>query len=105
MVAAAFYPIEDIVHSVAGDSVDIVTLVPPGQEAHEYEPTARQIGNLQSAEDVFFLGDGFQPDVEKAVASLDAARKSRELDGKKHWERRLRQSEARGAPTGQIAFR
>lgn len=76
IVAAAFYPIEDIVRSIDGDAVDIVTLVPPGQEAHEYEPTAKQVGDLQKATIVFYLGGGFQPDVEKAIASLpDAVRK------------------------------
>jgi zinc transport system substrate-binding protein len=76
VVAAAFYPIEELVRSVGGDSVDIFTLVPPGQEAHDYEPTAQQVGKLQSAQVVFYLGDGFQPDVEKAVASLpDSVRK------------------------------
>jgi zinc transport system substrate-binding protein len=76
VIAAAFYPIEELVRSVGGESVDIFTLVPPGQEAHDYEPTAQQVGKLQSAQVVFYLGDGFQPDVEKAVASLpDSVRK------------------------------
>jgi zinc transport system substrate-binding protein len=76
VIAAAFYPIEELVRSVGGESVDVFTLVPPGQEAHDYEPTAQQVGKLQSAQVVFYLGDGFQPDVEKAVASLpDSVRK------------------------------
>ncbi|MEP7113318.1 MAG: zinc ABC transporter substrate-binding protein [Ilumatobacteraceae bacterium] len=70
VVAAAFYPIEEIIRSVDSDAFDIVTLVPPGQEAHEYEPSAQQVGDLQSAMTVFYLGSGFQPDVEKAIAAL-----------------------------------
>lgn len=76
IVAAAFYPLEEIVRSVDPDDVDIVMLVPPGEEAHEYEPSARQVGDLQSATIVFYLGSGFQPNVEKAVESLpDSVRK------------------------------
>jgi zinc transport system substrate-binding protein len=76
VVAVAFYPVEDIVRSVERGTADVVTLVPPGQEAHEYEPTAQQVGELQSAKVVFYLGDGFQPDVEKAIATLpDSVRK------------------------------
>jgi zinc transport system substrate-binding protein len=77
VVAVAFYPIEDIVRSLGeGAAADVVTLVPPGQEAHEYEPKAQQVGELQSAKVVFYLGDGFQPDVEKAIATLpDSVRK------------------------------
>jgi zinc transport system substrate-binding protein len=72
-IAVAFYPIEEIVRSIGGNAFDIVTLVPPGQEAHEYEPSARQVGDLQKARFVFYLGDGFQPDVEKAVDSLPSS--------------------------------
>jgi zinc transport system substrate-binding protein len=70
VIAAAFYPIAEIVRSVGGATVDVVTLVPPGNEAHEYEPTAQQVGDLQSAKIVFYLGDGFQPNVEKAIDAL-----------------------------------
>ena len=70
VVAAAFYPIEEIVRSVGGDAIDVVTLVPPGDGAHGYEPSARQVGDLQSADIVFYLGGGFQPDLEKAIDGL-----------------------------------
>ena len=73
VVAVAFYPIEEIVRAVGGDTVRVVTLVPPGEEAHEYEPTARQVGDLQSAKVVFYLGGGFQPNVEKAIDALPAS--------------------------------
>ena len=69
-VAASFYPIEEIVRSVGGTAVSILGLVPAGESAHDYEPTPRQFDDLQSADIVFFLGGGFQPNVEKAVATL-----------------------------------
>lgn len=76
VIAAAFSPIEEILRSVGGDAIDVVTLVPPGEEAHEYEPSAQQIGDLQSAQIVFYLGGGFQPNVEKAIDALpDSVRK------------------------------
>lgn len=69
-VAAAFYPLETIVRSVGGDAIDVVTLVPPGEEAHEYEPTPQQLTELGEADVVVYLGQGFQPNVEKALESL-----------------------------------
>lgn len=76
VIAAAFSPIEEILRSVGGDAIDVVTLVPPGEEAHEYEPSAQQMGDLQSAQIVFYLGGGFQPNVEKAIDALpDSVRK------------------------------
>lgn len=70
-VAAAFYPVEEVVRRVGGDRIDVISLVPPGEEAHEYEPTAKQLADLDSADLVFYLGDEFQPGVERAIAGLD----------------------------------
>ncbi|MBI4932591.1 MAG: zinc ABC transporter substrate-binding protein, partial [Actinobacteria bacterium] len=72
-VAAAFYPIEEIVRRVGGDAIDVVTLVPPGEEAHEYDPTPKQLEQLAEADVVFYLGQGFQPNVEKALESLPSS--------------------------------
>jgi zinc transport system substrate-binding protein len=69
-VAASFYPIEDIVRNVGGVAIDVITVVPPGEAAHEYEPTPKQLTALERADIVFYLGNGFQPEVEKAIESL-----------------------------------
>lgn len=70
LVAVAFYPLEEIVREVAGDAVDIVSVVPPGEEAHEYEPTPKQLTALGRADVVVYLGNGFQPSVEQAVSTF-----------------------------------
>ena len=72
-VAAAIYPIEEIVRAVGGSQVSLVELIPRGQPAHDYEPTPRQVTELQSADVVFYFGGGIQPSVEKAVASLPSS--------------------------------
>jgi len=69
-VAASFYPIEEIVRRVGGTDVNVVELTPAGQGAHDVQLTAKQLTVLSSASAVFYISDGFQPDVEKAVASL-----------------------------------
>ena len=69
-VAVSFYPIEEILRRVAGTYVDVVELTPAGQGAHDVQLTAKQLNVLSSASAVFYISDGFQPDVEKAVASL-----------------------------------
>lgn len=69
-VGVAFYPIEEVVRAVGGDSIDVIALVPPGQAAHDYDPTPQQIAELEDADAVFYLGSEFQPNVEKAIASL-----------------------------------
>ena len=69
-VAASFYPIEEIVRQVGGTHVNVVELTPSGQGAHDVQLTAKQLTVLSSASAVFYISDGFQPEVEKAVASL-----------------------------------
>ena len=72
LVAVAFYPLEEIVREVAGDTVDIVSVVPAGEEAHEYEPTPKQLNELGGADIVFYLGSGFQPSVEQSLSTISA---------------------------------
>lgn len=69
-VAVAFYPIEEIVRSVGGNDVEIVTLVPRGDEAHEFDPAAKQVARLEEADVVFYLGSDFQPSLERVIDSL-----------------------------------
>lgn len=70
IVAVSMYPIEEIVRTLAGNDLDVLSLVPPGTEAHSYDPTPQQLTSLEQADLAIYLGSGFQPDVEKALASL-----------------------------------
>ena len=72
-VAAAFYPIEEILHRVGGDLVDVVDLTPPGAEAHDVEMTAKQLEALHSTVAAYFLGQGFQKSVQRSIESLEQA--------------------------------
>lgn len=69
-VAVAFYPIEELARRVGGSNIEVTTLVSPGSEAHEFEPTARQVANLEDADVVFYLGSGFQPSLQNAISAL-----------------------------------
>ena len=69
-VVVAFYPLEEIVRSVGGEHVEIVDLTPPGGAPHDLELTAQRAEALQDAKVVFYIGKGFQPTVEKALAGL-----------------------------------
>ena len=69
-VAASFYPIAEIVQRVGGDDVQLLALTAPGVEPHDSELSAKQLEELSKADIVFYVGGGFQPDLEKAIASL-----------------------------------
>jgi zinc transport system substrate-binding protein len=66
-VIAAFYPLAWAAERVAGDSVQVLNLTPPGTEPHDVELTARDVERIRSADVVLYLGGGFQPAVEDAV--------------------------------------
>ena len=69
-VIVNFYPVQEIAQTVGGAHVKVTTLIPPGEEAHEYELTSQQLELAQKADVVLYLGDGFQPAVEKLVTGL-----------------------------------
>lgn len=82
VVAASFAPIEELLRRVGGDEVRVVTIVPAGEEAHEYEPTAKDLQPVEQARFVAYLGNGFQEGVEKAIDGLPSeVRRLDLLDG------------------------
>ncbi|WP_297417383.1 zinc ABC transporter substrate-binding protein [Thermococcus sp.] len=70
LVVATIAPLAGIVKDAFGDSVQVVYLIPPGIDPHEYQLTAKQIALLQRA-DVIVTTDGHLP-VEKKIAELQA---------------------------------
>lgn len=69
-VATAFYPVEEAARRIGGDRVEVTDLTPPGGEPHDLEPTPQAVARLEGADVVLYLGEGFQPGVEKAVRNL-----------------------------------
>ena len=70
VIAASFYPIEEIVSNLSGGTIDVVGLTPPGAGAHDLELTSEQLTELEDSDVLFYLGDGFQPGIEKVMTSL-----------------------------------
>lgn len=79
-VVATFYPIAEFARQVGGPYVSVSTLVAPGSEPHEYDPTPQDMAHIRESDGFLFLGAlnswaaKIQPDLEKAhVPSLDIA--------------------------------
>jgi zinc transport system substrate-binding protein len=75
LVVASFYPLYEFSRQVAGDRAEVATLVPPGVEPHDWEPSPQDIAQLQKAKVFVYNGAGFESWVEKlldAVASKGA---------------------------------
>src|SRR5688572_5598121 len=66
-VVAAFYPLAFLAEQVAPDA-DVRNLTPPGAEPHDLELSPRDVAALRGARRVLYLGGGFMPSLEDAVA-------------------------------------
>ena len=67
-VVAAFYPLAWAAQQIGGNAVDVANLTPAGAEPHDIELTPKDVTEIHDASLVLYLGRGFQPAVEKAVA-------------------------------------
>lgn len=65
-VAVSHYPVQYLVQRIAGERAAIEELASPGTEPHDVELSPQQVGQVQTADAVFYIG-GFQPAVDDAV--------------------------------------
>lgn len=66
-VVVSAYPVERLVAAVAGDTLTVRNVTPPGVEPHDFELTSNDLDAMASAKAVFYIGNGFAPAVEKAA--------------------------------------
>ena len=59
-IFASFYPIYDFVEKIGKDKVDVSVIVPNGVEPHDFEPTSKQVVELQDSDLIFINGAGFE---------------------------------------------
>lgn len=75
-VVAGFYPLAWAAERVGASRFEIVNLTPAGAEPHDLELSPRDVDAVREAELVLYVGGGFQPALEDAVAD----REGRSLD-------------------------
>ena len=66
-VVAGFYPLAFAAQQMGGPDVEVENLTPPGAEPHDLEPTPQDVQELECADLVLLLGQGFQPSLERAA--------------------------------------
>ncbi len=55
-IAASMFPVADIARQIAGDSLDIVTILPRGASPHTYAASPSDLMKLQGSKAVFVIG-------------------------------------------------
>jgi zinc transport system substrate-binding protein len=75
-IFTSFYPIYDFVKKIGKDKIDVSVIVPAGIEPHDFEPTAKQIVDMQKASAIFINGAGFESWLKKLnnVAIIDLSK-------------------------------
>ncbi|MDO4428611.1 MAG: zinc ABC transporter substrate-binding protein [Atopobiaceae bacterium] len=73
-VIASFYVMGDFAKKVGGDLVSVTDLVPAGTEPHDWEPSPRDIEDLQAADLFVYNGAGMEHWVEDVVSDLDTVK-------------------------------
>jgi zinc transport system substrate-binding protein len=69
-VVASFYPLYEFASRIGGAHAEVRSLVPPGAEPHDYEPSARDIAALSGVRLLIYNGAGFEPWVDRLLPAL-----------------------------------
>jgi zinc/manganese transport system substrate-binding protein len=72
-VASLSMVLTDIARNVGGDVVNVVGLVQPGVDPHDFEPSVRDLKTISQARIVLASGLGFEPYLPKLQKSVPAA--------------------------------
>lgn len=73
-VIATLFPQYDFARQIAGDKADISLLLPPGMEAHSFEPSPKDIVDIEKAGMFIYTGKYMEPWVDRIIkGSKDSA--------------------------------
>jgi zinc transport system substrate-binding protein len=70
MVVASFFPLFDFSRQVARDRAEVVSLVPPGVEPHDWEPSPRDVAEVQKARLFVYNGGGFEQTADRLLKEI-----------------------------------
>lgn len=89
-VATAFYPTYFLTTRIAGNDVDVVSIVPNGVEPHDYEPTPQELIKISDADALIKIGLEFEPlenrlqETNKKMIAVDAISGMSLIEAKEH---------------------
>ena len=79
-IVTTVFPAYDFARQIAGERAAVTLLLPPGAEAHSFEPTAKDMARIQSADLFFRCGGESEAWAEKLLESGEAIRSLAMLD-------------------------
>ncbi|NPV73775.1 MAG: zinc ABC transporter substrate-binding protein [Pelotomaculum sp.] len=73
-IVTTIYPLYDFTRNIAGEKAEVLCLVAPGSEPHGWEPTPRDLAEIQKADVFIYCGAGMEEWIEKAINGIDKQR-------------------------------
>lgn len=72
-VAATIFPAYDITRQIAGDTLDVELILPPGTSPHVFDPTPSALRKLEGAERIFMIAEGLDDWALGIAENIDGA--------------------------------
>ena len=70
-IVTTLFPLYEFAKEVGGDRVEVTLLLPPGVDAHSFEPKPQDIITLNNADLFVYVGAGMEPWADDILAGLD----------------------------------
>ncbi len=68
-IAASFITVAHFVEMIAGENADVISIMPVGQNIHDFEISPKQMVNLEDCDIIFYNGLGMEGFIEKLKES------------------------------------
>lgn len=78
LIVTTTFPLYDFTKNVVGDKAEVSLLIPPGAEAHSWEPTPSAMVKIQKSKVFIYNGAGLEPWAEKMENTILSKKKSLE---------------------------
>ena len=69
-IVATLFPQYDFAKEIVKDKGEVILLLPPGVEAHSFEPTPQDIGSIRNANVFLYTGRYMEPWAEKIIKNI-----------------------------------
>lgn len=69
-IYTSLYPFQYVTEQIGGDTVMVRSIIPPGTDAHTYDPTSKEIISIAKGDALFYLGAGMEAFAETVAESL-----------------------------------
>ncbi len=70
-IVTTFYPVYEFTKQVAGDEANVDLLIEAGTEPHDFEPSAKNIAEIQDADVFVYENENMETWVPEALESVD----------------------------------